>query len=113
VHAEVQFLPTGEVSTLEADVIVYATGYRERNPFDLLGEAAAHCQVGPGGGPVVERDYRIATDAGLGCGIYLQGATQGTHGIASSLLSMTAVRTGEIVQSIARRSARVLEGAQS
>jgi L-ornithine N5-oxygenase len=113
VQAEVQFLPTGEVSTLEADVIVYATGYRERNPFDLLGEAAAHCQVGPGGGPVVERDYRIATDAGFGCGIYLQGATQGTHGIASSLLSMTAVRTGEIVQSIARRSARVLEGAQS
>jgi L-ornithine N5-oxygenase len=39
--------------------------------------------------------------------VYLQGATEHSHGIASSLLSMTAVRTGEIVQSIARRSARL------
>ncbi|MEO5876653.1 MAG: lysine N(6)-hydroxylase/L-ornithine N(5)-oxygenase family protein [Streptosporangiaceae bacterium] len=113
VRAEIHFLPSGEVSTLDADVIVYATGYRERNPFDLLGEAAAHCQVRDGGGPVVERDYRIATGPELTCGIYLQGATERTHGIASSLLSMTAVRTGEIVQSIARRSARVLQGARS
>ncbi|MDF5758249.1 lysine N(6)-hydroxylase/L-ornithine N(5)-oxygenase family protein [Spongiactinospora sp. TRM90649] len=112
VRVKVHFLPTGEVTAIEADAVVYATGYRERDPLDLLGEARAHCRVREGGGPVVERDYRIATDSDHTWGIYLQGATEDTHGIASSLLSMTAVRTGEIVQSIARRSARVPEGAQ-
>ncbi|MFA1550432.1 lysine N(6)-hydroxylase/L-ornithine N(5)-oxygenase family protein [Actinomadura chokoriensis] len=106
-RVRVAFLPTGEVADLDADAVVYATGYRERDPFDLLGEAAGDCLAGPDGRPVVERDYRIATDPGRAWGVYLQGATEHSHGIASSLLSMTAVRTGEIVRSIARRSARV------
>ncbi|WP_433479117.1 lysine N(6)-hydroxylase/L-ornithine N(5)-oxygenase family protein [Spirillospora sp. CA-142024] len=107
VRARIAFLPTGEVADLDADAVVYATGYRERDPFDLLGEAGAHCRTGPGGRPVVERDYRIATEPGREWGVYLQGATEHSHGIASSLLSMTAVRTGEIVRSMALRSARV------
>jgi len=106
-RVQVCFLPTGEVSTIEADAVVCATGYRERDPRDLLGEAGEHCLAGEKGGPLVERDYRIATAPGRSWGVYLQGATEGTHGIASSLLSMTAVRTGEIVRSIARRSAEV------
>ncbi|MFB4311443.1 lysine N(6)-hydroxylase/L-ornithine N(5)-oxygenase family protein [Actinomadura sp. GTD37] len=103
----VAFLPTGEAAGLDADAVVYATGYRERDPFDLLGEAGGDCLAGPDGRPVVERDYRLATASGRAWGVYLQGATEHSHGIASSLLSMTAVRTGEIVRSIARRSARV------
>lgn len=106
-RVRVAFLPTGEVADLDADAVIYATGYRERDPFDLLGEAGAHCRTGPDGRPVVERDYRIATEPGREWGVYLQGATEHSHGIASSLLSMTAVRTGEIVRSMARRSARV------
>jgi L-ornithine N5-oxygenase len=105
VRIRVAFLPTGETADLDADAVVYATGYRERGPFDLLGEAGAHCRTRPDGRPVMERDYRIATEPGTGWGVYLQGATEHSHGITSSLLSMTAVRTGEIVQSIARRSA--------
>ncbi|GAA5061123.1 L-ornithine N5-oxygenase [Thermocatellispora tengchongensis] len=111
VRAKVRFLPTGEVTDIDADVIVYATGYRERNPLDLIGEAGGHCRTRPDGWPLVERDYRIATDPEVTWGVYLQGATEPTHGIASSLLSITAVRTGEIVQSIARRSAPVPQGA--
>jgi L-ornithine N5-oxygenase len=106
-RVRVAFLPTGEAADLDADAVVYATGYRERDPFDLLGEAGAHCRTGPDGRPVMERDYRIATEPGREWGVYLQGATEHSHGIASSLLSMTAVRTGEIVRSMARRSARV------
>lgn len=107
VRVRVAFLPTGETTDLDADAVVYATGYRERDPFDLLGEAGAGCRTRPDGRPVMERDYRIATEPGREWGVYLQGATEHSHGIASSLLSMTAVRTGEIVQSIARRSARL------
>jgi L-ornithine N5-oxygenase len=109
VRVKVGFLPTGEVADLDADAVVYATGYRERDPFGLLGEAGGDCLAGPDGRPVVERDYRIATAPGRSWGVYLQGATEHSHGIASSLLSMTAVRTGEIVRSIARRSAPVTQ----
>ena len=107
------FLPTGEVSTIEADAVVCATGYRERDPRALLGEAGEHCRTGETGELLVERDYRVATDPGQRWGVYLQGATEDTHGIASSLLSMTAVRTGEIVRSIAGRSARVPQGSRT
>ncbi|WP_207939039.1 lysine N(6)-hydroxylase/L-ornithine N(5)-oxygenase family protein [Actinomadura darangshiensis] len=110
VRVRTGFLPTGETAELDADAVVYATGYRERDPFHLLGEAGAHCRTGPDGRPVMERDYRIATEPGREWGVYLQGATEHSHGIASSLLSMTAVRTGEIVRSMARRSARVTPG---
>lgn len=112
VRVTVGFLPTGEAAELDADALVYATGYRERDPFDLLGEAGGDCLAGPDGRPVVERDYRIATRPGRAWGVYLQGATEHSHGIASSLLSMTAVRTGEIVRSIAGRSARIVQEAR-
>ncbi|MEU5994789.1 lysine N(6)-hydroxylase/L-ornithine N(5)-oxygenase family protein [Spirillospora sp. NPDC047418] len=112
VRVTVGFLPTGEAADLDADALVYATGYRERDPFDLLGEAGGDCLAGPDGRPVVERDYRIATRPGRAWGVYLQGATEHSHGIASSLLSMTAVRTGEIVRSIAGRSARIVQEAR-
>jgi L-ornithine N5-oxygenase len=103
VRLKVAFLPTGEVTELDADALICATGYRERNPLDLLGEAAEQCGANPDGSLRVERDYRLATTSGHDWGVYLQGATEHTHGISSSLLSMVAVRTGEIAASIASR----------
>ncbi|WP_433325945.1 lysine N(6)-hydroxylase/L-ornithine N(5)-oxygenase family protein [Spirillospora sp. CA-294931] len=103
VRATVEFLPTGERTVLETDVIVYATGYRPGDPLTLLGEAGEHCHRLPGGGLRIERDYRVATTDEVRCGIYVQGATEHSHGITSTLLSNTAVRAGEIVESIAAR----------
>lgn len=55
----------------------------------------------------IGRDYRVATDEEVTAGIYVQGATEHTHGLASTLLSNVAVRNGEIAASIvARRPAR-------
>ncbi|ACY98206.1 MULTISPECIES: lysine N(6)-hydroxylase/L-ornithine N(5)-oxygenase family protein [Thermomonospora] len=106
VRACVEFLPTGERTELEADALIYATGYRVGDPSALLGEVGEHCLRRPDGTLRVERDYRIATTDALRCGIYVQGATEHTHGIASTLLSVTAIRVGEIVQSLtAARSA--------
>jgi L-ornithine N5-oxygenase len=99
----VEFLPTGERTVLDADVLVYATGYRPGDPLTLLGEAGEHCLRLPGGGLSVDRDYRVATTDAVRCGIYVQGATEHSHGITSTLLSNTAVRAGEIVRSIAGR----------
>jgi len=100
VRAVVEFLPTGERTGIEADAIVCATGYRSRDPLTLLGEFGDHCLRRADGGPVVGRDYRVATPPHVRCGIYLQGATEHTHGLGSTLLSNTAVRAGEITRSL-------------
>ncbi|MFK0126062.1 lysine N(6)-hydroxylase/L-ornithine N(5)-oxygenase family protein [Streptomyces nigra] len=103
VSATVTSLVTGEETRLDADVVVFATGYGPADPVGLLGEVADRCLRDDEGRVRVERDYRVATDDSLRCGIYLQGGTEHTHGITSSLLSNTAVRVGEILDSLLDR----------
>ncbi|MFD3944416.1 lysine N(6)-hydroxylase/L-ornithine N(5)-oxygenase family protein [Streptomyces sp. NPDC058579] len=103
VRATVTSLVTGEENVIDADVVVLATGYSQAEPLGLLGDVAGRCHRDEQGRVRVERDYRIATDPELRCGIYLQGGTEHTHGITSSLLSNTAIRVGEILDSILGR----------
>ncbi|WP_409180140.1 lysine N(6)-hydroxylase/L-ornithine N(5)-oxygenase family protein [Amycolatopsis sp. VS8301801F10] len=105
VRATVESLATGERSVLDADAVVYATGYLPADPTALLGDLASQCRRDGEGRLKVERDYRITTDPAVRGGLYLQGGTEHTHGITSSLLSNTAVRVGEILQSIVDRRA--------
>ncbi|MFD5425267.1 lysine N(6)-hydroxylase/L-ornithine N(5)-oxygenase family protein [Streptomyces sp. NPDC127084] len=111
VRATVRSLVTGEESHLDADVVVYATGYRQADGLGLLGEVADRCHRDDQGRVRVERDYRVSTDPGLRCGIYLQGGTEHTHGITSSLLSNTAIRVGEILDSILDRDLKTVPDA--
>ncbi|MFI5866930.1 lysine N(6)-hydroxylase/L-ornithine N(5)-oxygenase family protein [Streptomyces sp. NPDC051546] len=108
VRAAVKSLVTGEESVLDADVVVCATGYQQADGLGLLGEVADRCHRDDQGRVRVERDYRVATDLDVSCGIYLQGGTEHTHGITSSLLSNTAVRVGEILDSILDRTLKAL-----
>ncbi|MFF5955300.1 lysine N(6)-hydroxylase/L-ornithine N(5)-oxygenase family protein [Streptomyces luteogriseus] len=105
VRATVTSLVTGEDTHLEADVVVFATGYSPVDPTSLLGEVADRCLRDDEGRVRVERDWSIATDPTLRCGVYLQGGTEHTHGITSSLLSNTAIRVGEILDSLLGRVA--------
>ena len=105
VRATVTSLVTGEDTDLEADVVVFATGYSPVDPTSLLGEVADRCLRDDEGRVRVERDWSIATDPTLRCGVYLQGGTEHTHGITSSLLSNTAIRVGEILDSLLGRGA--------
>ena len=100
VRVDIEFLPTGEVCTVTADAVVFATGYHAGDPGTLLGELGALCHRDDRGQLRVDRGYRVVTDDALRAGIYLQGATEHSHGISSSLLSNTAVRAGEIVDSL-------------
>lgn len=101
----VEFLPTGEQHILEADVLVHATGYRPRDLTTLLGEAAKVCLRDDEDAIRVRRDHRAETAPDVTAGIYLQGGTEHTHGLTSTLLSTTAIRAAEIHRSLLDRRA--------
>ncbi|KPC80939.1 MULTISPECIES: lysine N(6)-hydroxylase/L-ornithine N(5)-oxygenase family protein [Streptomyces] len=103
VRTTVESLVTGERTTLDADVVVCATGYLPADALGVLGDVGERCRLDDRGRVRVERDYRVATGSGMRCGIYLQGGTEHTHGITSSLLSNTAIRAGEILDSVVER----------
>ncbi|MBL7492066.1 lysine N(6)-hydroxylase/L-ornithine N(5)-oxygenase family protein [Frankia sp. AgB1.9] len=104
VAVDVEFLPTGKRETVEADVIVFATGYRSRDPRQLLGAMSGYCLDDAAGKPALDRDYRMATTPDVQADLYVLGATEHSHGISSTLLSNVAVRAGELVRSMACRS---------
>ena len=87
---------------LEVDALMVATGYQRDAHEQLLEEVrglrpAGQTAWAPG------RDYRVALDASkvsAGAGIWLQGCNEKTHGLSDSLLSILAVRGGEIVSSV-------------
>ncbi|SDY43865.1 L-ornithine N5-oxygenase [Micromonospora pattaloongensis] len=101
VHLDVEFLPTGTIRQIDADAIVYATGYRPSDPRQLLGDLADECKTDDRGRLALARDYRVITSDGVRCGIYVHGAAaERTHGLSAGLLSNVAVRAGEILAAI-------------
>ncbi|WP_329379714.1 lysine N(6)-hydroxylase/L-ornithine N(5)-oxygenase family protein [Streptomyces sp. NBC_01351] len=99
----VRNLATGTTERLTADAVVYATGYTEPDPTRLLGDLAASCLRDGEGRLRIRRDYRVDTTPELEAAIYLQGGTEHTHGITGNLLSMAAVRAGEVCASLVTR----------
>ncbi|MGD9528902.1 lysine N(6)-hydroxylase/L-ornithine N(5)-oxygenase family protein [Pseudonocardia sp.] len=101
VQVAIDSLLDGRRDVVPADVLVYATGYRPADPCALLERLANRFARDESGRLRIGRDYRVATDPDLRAGIYLQGPTEHTHGLSSTLLSNIAVRAGEIAESIA------------
>ncbi|ODU02839.1 MAG: L-lysine 6-monooxygenase [Pseudonocardia sp. SCN 72-86] len=95
----------GSRDVVSVDLVVFATGYRSSDPLRLLPALAGTCRRDPAGRLRIGRDYRVETDPELRAGVYVQGATEHSHGISSTLLSNVAVRAGEIVASIATPAA--------
>jgi L-ornithine N5-oxygenase len=93
-------LTDNEFQDMSVDAVVCATGYEAMEPTRLLGDLSRHCLRDGAGRLRVARDYRVMTTPELPCGIYLQGGTEHSHGLSSSLLSNIATRSGEIVDSI-------------
>lgn len=112
VAATIEFLTTGVREEIEFDAIVCATGYRGFDPSVLLGELTRFCVRDDSDSLRVLRDYRLETTAEVRGGVYLQGPTERTHGISSTLLSNVAIRAGEILESLlARRESARAAGA--
>ncbi|MFI8566220.1 lysine N(6)-hydroxylase/L-ornithine N(5)-oxygenase family protein [Rhodococcus sp. NPDC078407] len=101
VRVTIEHRPTGATQELDVDAVVYATGF---TPMDLPSILGPLHRNNHGDDVRVGRDYRLRTATTTAGSIYLQGGTEDTHGLTSSLLSNIAVRSGEIVDSIARRT---------
>nr|WP_062333053.1 SidA/IucD/PvdA family monooxygenase [Herbidospora sakaeratensis] len=106
----VEYLPTGEHVTIEADVLVHATGYRPHDVAALLGEAGKLCLRDDEDALRVSRDHRVQFASAVTAGVYLQGGTEHSHGLTSTLLSTTAIRAGEIRDSVLAHRAAVVAG---
>ena len=82
------------------DLVVFGTGYYRNMHRQLLKEveglfASPDCSV--------DRRYKVQMKQGAvarDAGIWLQGACESTHGLSDSLLSILAVRGGQMVDSI-------------
>jgi L-ornithine N5-oxygenase len=92
--------PTGEIDQIACDAVVYATGFLPASLRGILGDFAHDVVMDEGGRPVVSRDYRVSTSTPTVGGLYIQGNTEHSHGLTSSLLSNIAVRSGEILDAI-------------
>jgi L-ornithine N5-oxygenase len=103
----VEFLPSGELTEIAADQVVCATGYQPIEPEPLLGSFLEYCKRDDRGGVVVDRGHRVVTEGDVDCAVYVQGTTERTHGISSSLLSTTAIRAGEIADAVLETEAAV------
>lgn len=95
---------SGHARAERFDALVLATGYRRDTHLALLeglaphlGDALAKQSVG--------RDYRLATPAHFKPRIYLQGCCEDSHGLSDTLLSVLAMRSDEIVGSLAQQAA--------
>ncbi|KAM4063217.1 l-lysine 6-monooxygenase (NADPH-requiring) domain-containing protein [Hirsutella rhossiliensis] len=109
--------------TLEADLVIAATGYKRnahvemlRGAWDMLpksqptgpdfGKGISGWNVETDQGErnlAVGRDYKVKFSPGAVAdesGIWLQGCCEGSHGLSDTLLSVLATRSGEIVESI-------------
>ncbi|KAI0026231.1 L-ornithine 5-monooxygenase [Xylariomycetidae sp. FL0641] len=107
--------PDARGETLEADLVIAATGYQRRSHLDMMGEIADLLpeadspKANPASASIqgrplkVLRDYSVQFAPGKvapGSGVWLQGCCEGTHGLSDTLLSILATRSGEIVNSI-------------
>ncbi|KAL9091394.1 MAG: hypothetical protein Q9159_001478 [Coniocarpon cinnabarinum] len=98
---------------LDVDVVVVATGY-ERNLHDRLLTKVQDLKPHKDASKLatewqVSRDYRVKFRDGAvsdDAGVWLQGCCEQTHGLSDTLLSILAVRSGELVESMLGDQAR-------
>lgn len=102
VRVEVEALHDGRRTVIDADALVCATGYRPSDPADLMGDLLPLCARDEQDRLVLDRDRRLVTREPLAGGVYVTGYGEHTHGIAESLLSLTAQRAGELTEALAK-----------
>ncbi|RDW78295.1 hypothetical protein BP5796_06147 [Coleophoma crateriformis] len=95
----------GDDSELAVDAVFVATGYLRNAHEDILKQTRDLLPEAQREGTkfTVSRDYKVLYDESKieeGAGVWLQGCNEKTHGLSDSLLSILAVRGGELVESM-------------
>ncbi|NQZ23487.1 MAG: SidA/IucD/PvdA family monooxygenase [Colwellia sp.] len=82
---------TGQQQLASYDAVILATGYERKKHIELLAPLADYISDFS-----VDRNYRLQTDERCQAAIYLQGCNESSHGLSDTLLSVLAIRSGEI-----------------
>ncbi|MBB5020378.1 lysine/ornithine N-monooxygenase [Chitinivorax tropicus] len=90
-----QDLNNGHSFDAHYDLVVLATGYERQLHRGILEGLAGYV-----GEMQTDRHYRLQTTDNFQPQIFLQGACEHSHGLSDTLLSITAVRCGEIVDAL-------------
>lgn len=93
---------TGTALRHETDLVVAATGYRER-PMPLDPSLRDHLHTDRRGRPAVRRDHSVAADGALAGRVFVANADLHTHGPAAPDLGIGAVRNAGIVNAVTGR----------
>ena len=88
-------LDSGELTRNPYDLVVLATGYEREAHRSLLASLEPWLREWS-----VDRCYQLITGPEFLPRIFLQGACEGTHGLSDTLLSVIAVRAGEIAEGV-------------
>lgn len=99
VIASLHDVNTGAPHTWRYDGVIFATGYDFKHVEGLLGGLEPYLCRAADGDLAVRRDYALETDDALQAKVFLQSATEETHGLTSTLLSVLSHRSYEILRS--------------
>ncbi|KAK9382717.1 L-lysine 6-monooxygenase [Kockiozyma suomiensis] len=87
-----------QITTNQYDLVIAATGYDKfQNSSAVLGGIQKYFIDEK---LSVDRFYKVALDKRVDAGLWILGSSEHTHGISDSLLSIMAVRAGEVVDRI-------------
>jgi L-ornithine N5-oxygenase len=100
----------GPDTTIDADAVILATGYRYPMPLPVLLECDEFLHRNQDDEYAVLRNYAVEADAGFRPRIFLQGFSERTHGFSEVLLSLMPFRAAEIVAAL--RGGDLLAGAR-
>jgi len=101
VELTVQDVNAGTTTPLRFDAVVVAAGYSRNMHERILDPVRELTADGEHFG--VRRDYSVEMNqnkVSKSAGIWLQGCNESSHGLADTLLSILAVRGGEMVEAI-------------
>jgi len=93
---------SGDVNTEVFDLVILGTGFKNKLPSVMSG-IQKHLSTDGIEEFFISRDYQISLEENVDAGLYVQGLSEGTHGIADTLLSNLAHRSEHIIRSLIQR----------
>ena len=101
VQLSVRNTQTGELEAQAFDAVILATGYCRDYHRTLLAGFADYIES-----DAVDRQYRLALRPDCPVQVFLQGSCEHSHGLSDTLLSVLAVRSEELVNTMFGDAAR-------